>query len=196
VASVRAKLGSGAFVAATRSGHLWTAHVPTTGLAAGASTVTFEATDTAPTPGTTTVTRPVVLTKSIIPAGNLAAGTYPWTSKLVKVKGTWTTYKTTHSPTHKGRTSSKKKSALSAKVFGHGLVLTFDRSAKAGKVKVTVDGKSTTVDLYSKAAKPLVKTWSFAGALKSHSVVITVLGTKNAKSRGVAAFLAALKVKA
>lgn len=196
VGTVRAKLGGGAFVTATKSGHLWTAQVPTTGLAAGASTVTFEATDTAPTPATTTVTRPVVLTKAVVPAGNLAAGTYPWTSKQVKVNGTWTTYRTTHSPTHKGRTSSKKKSTASVKVFGHGLVLTFDRSAKAGKVKVTVDGKSTTVDLYSRTAKPLVKTWSFAGALKSHSVVITVLGTKNAKSKGVAAYLAALKVKA
>ena len=75
-------------------------------------------------------------------------------------------------------------------------MLTFDRSAKAGKVKVTVDGKATTFDLFQKAGKPLTTSWTFKGALKSHTVVVTVLGTKNAASKGIAAFLAALKVKA
>jgi hypothetical protein len=196
VGGVQAKLGSGAFVDATQSGHLWTVNVPTSGLAAGSSTVTFQATDTAGTPATTTVTRAVTLTGSSVPAGNLAAGTYPWTAKQVKVTGTWKTYRTTHSPSGKGRTSVKKKSSASAKVFGHGLTLTFDRSGKAGKVKVKVDGKSTTVDLYNKAGKPLTKSWTFKGALKSHTVVVSVLGTKNTASKGVAAFLAALKVKA
>ena len=196
VGSVQAKLGSGAFVTATQSGHLWTANVPTSGLAAGATTVTVQATDTAGTPATTTVTRSVTLTGSSVPAGNLAAGTYPWTAKQVKVTGTWKTYKTTHSPSGKGRTSTKKKSKATAKVYGHGLTLTFDRSAKAGKVKVTVDGKSTTLDLYNKAGKPLSKSWTFKGALKSHTVVVTVLGTKKAASKGVAVLLAALKVKA
>jgi hypothetical protein len=196
VGSVQAKLGSGAFVTATQSGHLWTATVPTTGLSAGASTVTVQATDTAPTPATTTVTRSVSLSGSSVPKGNLAAGTYPWTAKQVKLTGTWSTYKTKHSPSGKGRTSSKKKSTAAAKVYGHGLVLTFDRSAKAGKVKVTVDGKSTTLDLYRKAAKPLSKSWTFKGSVKSHKVVVTVLGKKSAASRGVAVYLAALKVKA
>ena len=196
VGSVQAKLGSGAFVTATQSGHLWTANVPTAGLTAGSSTVTVKATDTAGTPATTTVTRSVTLTGSSVPAGNLAAGTYPWTVKQVKVTGTWTTYQTANSPSGKGRTSVKKKSSATAKVYGHGLTLTFDRSAKAGKVKVTVDGKSTTVDLYSKTGKPLAKSWTFKGALKSHTVVVSVLGTKNTASKGVAAFLAALKVKA
>ena len=196
VGSVQAKLGSGAFVTATQSGHLWTANVPTAGLTAGSSTVTVKATDTAGTPATTTVTRSVTLTGSSVPAGNLAAGTYPWTVKQVKVTGTWTTYQTANSPSGKGRTSVKKKSSATAKVYGHGLTLTFDRSAKAGKVTVTVDGKSTTVDLYSKTGKPLAKSWTFKGALKSHTVVVSVLGTKNTASKGVAAFLAALKVKA
>jgi len=196
VGSVQAKLGSGAFVTATQSGHLWTANVPTAGLTAGSSTVTVKATDTAGTPATTTVTRSVTLTGSSVPAGNLAAGTYPWTVKQVKVTGTWTTYQTANSPSGKGRTSVKKKSSATAKVYGHGLTLTFDRSAKAGKVTVTVDGKSTTVDLYSTTGKPLAKSWTFKGALKSHTVVVSVLGTKNTASKGVAAFLAALKVKA
>ncbi len=196
VGSVQAKLGSGAFVTATQSGHLWTADVPTAGLSAGSSTVTVQATDTAATPATTTVTRSVTLSGSSVPAGNLAAGTYPWTVKKVKLTGKWSTYKTKHSPSGKGRTSVKKKSTATVKVYGHGLVLTFDRSAKAGKVKVTVDGKSTTLDLYRKAAKPLSKKWSFSGSLKSHKVVVTVLGKKAAASKGVAVYLAALKVKA
>ncbi len=86
----------------------------------------------------------------------------------------------------KGRTSAKKKSTATAKVFGHGLVLTFDRSKKAGKVKVTVDGKATTLNLFSKSGKPLTASWTFKGALKSHTVVVTVLGTKAAASKGAA----------
>ena len=99
------------------------------------------------------MTRSVTLSGTAVPpAGDLAAGTYPWTAKQIKVTGTWSTYKTTHSPTGKGRTSTKKSSTATAKVCGHGVVLTFDRSAKAGKVKVTVDGKATTLDLYRRPA--------------------------------------------
>jgi hypothetical protein len=195
VTGVQVKIGTGAFVTATQSGHLWTAQVPTSGLPGGASTVTVQATDNAATPATTTATRSVTLGGPTVPKGNLAAGKYAWSAKQVKVTGTWKGYKTTSSPTGKGLTSKKKKSTATTKVFGHGLVLTFDRSKKAGKVKVTVDGKTTTIDLFSKAAKPLTKTWAFKGALKSHTVVVTVLGKKNAKSKGTAVFLAALKVK-
>ena len=155
--------------------------------------MTVKATD--PT-ATTTATRPVRLGGTSVPKGSLGKGVHPWTAKQIKVKGTWATYKTKHSPTGKGRVSSKKKSTATTKVFGHGLVLTFDRSAKAGKVKVTVDGKATTLDLYNKAGKPLTKSWTFKGALKSHTVVVTVLGTKSHASKGVSALLAALKVKA
>ncbi len=45
VSAVDVKLGSGASVAANKTGHVWTAQVPTTGLTAGASTVTVQATD-------------------------------------------------------------------------------------------------------------------------------------------------------
>jgi hypothetical protein len=195
VSKVEAALTGGPFVTATKSGHVWTAAVPTTGLPAGASTLTVRATD--PT-GTTTVTRSVTLTgKTVVPAGNLGAGIHPWTAKQVKVKGTWATYKTKHSPSGKGRVSSRKKSTASTKVFGHGLVITFDRSTKAGKVKVTVDGKARTFDLYSKTRKPLTATWTFKGAAaRSHTVVVSVLGTRNHASKGVSALLAALKVKA
>jgi len=195
VDTVEAKLDDGSFVAATQSGHLWTAQVPTSGLSSGAGTVTVRATDSAGTPATTTVTRAVTVTGSAVPKGNLAAGTYPWTAKQVKVTGAWSTYKTSHSPTNKGRSSTKKKSTATVKVYGGGLAITFDRSKKAGKVKVTVDGKSTTFDLFQKAGKPLKESWSFKGALKSHTVVVTVTGKKRSASKGTAVFLAALKVK-
>jgi len=195
VSTVQAKIGSGSFVTATKSGHVWTAAVPTAGLTAGSSKVTVRATDKAATPATTTATRSITLSGSGVPKGNLAAGTYPWSVKQVKLSGTWTTYSTSQSPTGKGKKSATKKSTATAKVFGHGLVLTFDRSAKGGKVKVTVDGKSRTLDLYNSARKPLTAKWSFSGSLKSHTVVVTVLGTKDAASKGTSAFLAALKVK-
>ncbi len=194
VDSVQAKLGNGAFVTATQSGHLWTAQVPTSGLSAGSSTVTVEATDSAGSPATTTATRTVTLSGSSTPKGNLPAGTYPWTAKQVKVTGTWKTYQSDSSPSGKGRTSKKKGSTATVKVYGKSLELTFDRSKKAGKVKVTVDGKSTTLNLYQKAGKPLSKKWTFKGGLDSHKVVITVLGSKVKASKGSAVFLAALKV--
>jgi hypothetical protein len=195
VGTVEAKLGSGAFVTAVQNGHLWTAQVPTAGLSAGAATLTVRATDTAATPATTTATRSVSLATSV-PKGALGAGTYPWSAKQVSTTGTWKSYATTHSPSGKGRKSTKKGSTASTKVFGTGLVLTFDRSAKAGKVKVTVDGKATTLDLFSRAGKPLTKSFAFSGAVKTHTVVVKVLGKKSHASKGVAVLLAQLKVKA
>ena len=194
VGSVKARVGSGAFVTAKRTGHLWTAQVPVTGLKPGASTVTVTAADTAS--ATTTFTRAVTLTKSNVPKGALGAGTYGWNVKQVKLSGKWKTYKTKHSPTGKGKTSVTKKSSAKVKVYGSKLTLTFDRSAKGGKVKVVVDGKATTLSLFDKAGKPLKKSWAFKGALKAHQVVVTVLGKKVSKSKGIAAYLAALKVKA
>ncbi len=194
VGSVKVQLGKSAVVAAKQKGHLWTATVPTSGLKKGASTVTVKATDKAA--ATTTVTRSVVLGKSNVPKGNLGAGTYPWKNKLVKTKGAWKTYKTSHSPSHKGLVSSKKKSTATTKVYGHGLVITFDRSSKAGTVKVTVDGKTKTFNLFQKAGKPLTASWKFKGALRSHKVLVSVLGAKKAPSKGVSVLLAALKVKA
>jgi hypothetical protein len=194
VGNVQAKIGSGSYVTATQSGHLWTAQVPTKGLSAGSGTVTVQATDTAGTPATTTATRKITLT-SKAPKGSLPAGNYAWTAKQVKTTGKWKTYKTGSSPSGKGLTSTKKKSTAKVKVYGKKAVLVFDRSKKAGKVKVTVDGKSKTFNLFNKKGTSLSKTWSFKGALKSHTVVITVLGTKAKASKGTAVLLADLKVK-
>ena len=194
VSSVKAKVGGSSVVAAKRVGHLWTATVPATGLKAGASTVTVTATDSAG--ATTTYSRAVKLGGTSVPKGNLGAGTYPWSVKQVKLTGSWKSYKTKASPTKKGKTSVKKGSTAKVKVYGHQVTLVLDRNAKGGKLKVTVDGKATTLSLYDKAGKPLKKSWSFKGKVKSHTIVVTVLGTKAPVSKGTAVFLAALKVKA
>jgi hypothetical protein len=193
---VTAKIGTGAAVAATKgAGNIWTAKVPAAGLKVGKATLTVTATDSATTPLTSTVKRKITLEGSSTPKGNLGAGTYAWSNKLVKLKGTWKTYKTTASPSGKGETSKAKNDTAKAKVYGKKLVLTFGKSPKAGKVKVTVDGKSTTLNLYAAKKGNLAKTWTFKGAVKTHTVTITVLGTKSAKSKGTAVFLAALKVQ-
>ncbi|MCW2751625.1 MAG: hypothetical protein JWR83_2735, partial [Aeromicrobium sp.] len=73
--------------------------------------------------------------------------------------------------------------------------LTFAKQKKAGKVKVTVDGKSTTIDLYSATAKSYSKTYKFApAATSSHSVTITVLGTKSSKSKGTNVYISKFAV--
>jgi hypothetical protein len=193
VASVKAKLGSGAYVAATKgAGNVWTATVPTKGLAAGKAVLTVSATDAAGTPATATATKSVTISA---PKGNLAKGSYAWSDKTVKKTGKWKAYNTSASPTKKGIQSSKKNSKATAKVFGKQVVVTFTKGAKAGKVKVTVDGKSTTYDLYAKKTANLKKTFKLGGAVASHTVTVTVLGSKNAKSKGTTVSLAALQVK-
>ena len=108
--------------------------------------------------------------------------------------GTWTSYTTTASPSGKGIKSSDKGANAATKVFGTKLVLTFGTAPSAGKVKVLVDGAATTVDLYAASKGTLAKSWSFAGAVKSHTVSVTVLGLKNVHSTGTTASLAAFKV--
>ena len=77
----------------------------------------------------------------------------------MKYTGKWTTYKTKHSPTKKGKTSTEEE----VDGQGQGLRQAARRSPstgppRRGKVKVTVDGKATTLDLYDKAGKALKKT--------------------------------------
>lgn len=194
VTSVKAKIGGGKLVTAKRSGHLWTAKIPSTGLKAGKSSVTVVATDSAS--ATTTATRAIKLGGSAAPKGTLGAGTYAWSAKQVKYTGKWKAYKTKVSPTKKGKTSTAKKSTAKVKVYGKKLTITFDRTTKGGKVKVSVDGKATTLSLYDKAGKALKKSWTFKGAVKTHKVVVTVLGTKAPASKGTSVYLALLKVKA
>lgn len=193
VGSVKVKLGTGAFVNATKgAGKVWTATVPTTGKAVGAATLTVSATDQAGSPATANVTRAVNI---VAPKGNLAKGSYALNNKLITSKGKWASYKTAASPTKKGQKSATRNARKSAKVYGSQLSITFTRGTKAGKVKVIVDKKAYIYDLYAKKTANLTKTWKFKGALKSHSVSVTVLGTKNVKSKGNTVSLAVLKVK-
>ena len=177
VTGVTLTIGSSTVNATKGGGDVWTGTIPNTGLALGATTLTVAA--TGPT----------------VPAGALAAGKYAPSDPKVTKKGKWKSYKSTSSPTKKGLTSKKKKSSLTAKVYGTSLVLTFDKTAKSGKVSVVIDGKKTTIDLYSAKPKALKKKFKLAGPLASHTVVITVLGTKGAKSKGIAVSLGALEVK-
>ncbi len=197
VSSVTAKLGNGAAVAATKgAGNVWTATVPLAGLSAGATTLTVAATDSAGTPATTTVTKQVQLTKITAPAGAAAPGTYAFTNKLVTRVKTWSTFKATYAPGKKGLTSKTKGAKVNLKAYGRQLVLTFTTRPDAGKVKVTVDGKSATLNLYAAKTGKLAKTFSFGtGAVSQHQVTITVVGKKVAKSKGTAVFLGTFAVK-
>ena len=188
VASVKAKIGTGAFVNATKgAGKIWTAKIPLSALTPGAATLSVAATDTAGTPATTTATRS--LTLSGVPAGTLPAGKYGWTNKLVKRTGTWKGFKSS------GLKSKTAKAHVDVKAYGKGFVANFGTSKKAGKVKVTVDGKSTKLNLYTKKKGSLAHTWTFSGATKTHTVSVTVLGKKNKKSKGTNVYVTSFQVK-
>jgi hypothetical protein len=202
VDSVTLTIGSKTVNATKGAGDVWTGTIPNTGLSAGVTTLTVVATGTG---GPTTVTRSITLdgtppstnpppTTPTVPADALAAGKYaPSDAKVVK-KGKWKSYKATSSPTKKGLSSKKKGSTLTTKVYGKGLTLTFDKTPASGQVSVTIDGKKTVIDLYSAKAKSFAKKFKFSGALASHTVVITVLGTKKAKSTGFVVSLASVEV--
>ncbi|MCW2794838.1 hypothetical protein [Nocardioides sp.] len=190
ISEAKVKIGGGSFVNATKgSGHLWTANVPTGGLSAGTTTLTVAATDAN---GTTNAVRSIKLTGQS--ANTLVAGKYAWTNAKVTRTGTWRNYAAPTAPGKKGITSKTKGDTATASFSGGKLVITFGTSPKAGKVKVKVDGKSTTLDLYKAAVGTLTKTFTVSGS-GTHSVKVTVLGTKNAKSKGAAVFLAVLQVK-
>ncbi|GAB4006993.1 hypothetical protein [Nocardioides ultimimeridianus] len=180
VSAVTVSIGSVTANATRGTGNLWTAKVPTTALATGAATLTVHATDST---GTTDRTRPVTL--SGVPAADIAAGKHAPAESRIKRSGTWAAIATGLSPTRKGLTSATMGSKLTAYVWGSKVAISFLAGPKAGKVTITVDGRATTVDLYAASAKTLVKTFSFTGALKTHTVVVTVTGTKRAASHGV-----------
>lgn len=189
ISDVTVKIGTTTAHATKGSGDVWTANVPTAGLTAGAATLTVQATNG---DGTTTATRPITLSGTA--AGVLTAGNHAPSEKAVKKKGTWNAYDTALSPTHKGLKSTAKDSTLTAKVFGGKVVVVFTGGPKAGKVKITVDGKTTTLDLYAATTKKKTKAFSFTGDPATHTVVVKVTGTKNAQSKGTAVAVAAFTV--
>jgi hypothetical protein len=198
VTGVTLSIGSHTVNATKGSGDVWTGTIPNAGLSAGAATVSVAATGPG---GTTTVTRSVTLGGNppppppTTPKDALTVGKHAPSEALVVKKGKWKSYKTAASPTKKGLKSAKKKSTLTTKVYGSQLVLTFDKSATSGKVQVTIDGKKKVLNLYSAKPKALAKAFKLAGPLASHTVVITVLGVKSAKSTGVTVSVASLEVK-
>jgi hypothetical protein len=209
VNSVTLGIGGTTVNATKGAGDLWTGTVPSTGLTTGATTLVVKVTGTG---GTTTVNRsitlggnpPVVTPPSVggggtttppAPKDALVAGKHAPSDPLVVLKGKWKSYKTSSSPTKKGLASAKKKSTLTTKVYGSQLVITFDKSNKSGQVSVTVDGKQTVIDLFNTKPKAFAKVFKFSGALTSHTVVITVLGTKKTKSTGLVVSVASLEVK-
>jgi hypothetical protein len=205
VSGVTLSIGSSTVNATKGSGDVWSGTIPSAGLTAGAVTLTVAVTGPG---GTTTVTRAITLDGTppstggggggggtTVPADALPAGKYsPSEAKVVR-KGKWKAYKTASSPTKKGLTSAKKGSTLTTKVYGTQLTLVFDKSNKSGQVSVTIDGKKTVIDLFGAKPKSFAKKFKLAGPLASHTVVITVLGTKKASSKGVVVSLGGLEVK-
>jgi hypothetical protein len=183
------KLGTGAAVQATKgSGNVWTASIPTAGLALGPATLQLSATD-----GTTTRT----LNRSVTvkaPTGSLGFGTYSLRNTLFKKNGTWSGFSVSYSPDGRGLYSATAGRTITGYVYGHKLVLTFQKRTTAGKVYLIVDGKSTLVDLYGTSTARYTKTYTFLGALKKHSFVIKVAGTKRSTSKGKSVYAAAVQV--
>ncbi|GAA3818123.1 hypothetical protein [Nocardioides panacisoli] len=191
VSGVTVKIGSATAHATKGAGNIWTADVPTAGLSAGNATITVTATNG---DGTTTATRPVVLSGSSVPKGALAAGTHAPSESKIKQSGTWKAYSVDASPTGKGLKSTKKGASLTAKVYGKKLAISFTGGPTAGKVQIVVDGETPTVDLYSDGTKTVTKTFRFSGDLAAHTVVIKNTGSKSAKSTGTTVAVAVLKV--
>ena len=96
----------------------------------------------------------------------------------------------------RARRRPTKKSTAKAKVYGKQLTITFDRATKARQGQGHRRRQGDDAHLYDKAGKALTKSWTFKGAVKTHKVVVTVLGTKATASKGTSVYLAALKVKA
>ncbi|WP_148044972.1 hypothetical protein [Nocardioides marmorisolisilvae] len=189
VTGVTFKLGTGTPVAATKgAGNVWTASIPTTGKQVGSYALELSATD-----GTTTVTqtRTVAITA---PTGSVGYGTYAIRNTLFKRAGTWATFSTTYSPDKKGLYTATAKRSITGYVYGSKLVLTFQKRTTAGKVYLIVDGKSTLIDLYGTSTSKYTKTFTFTGALKKHSFVIKVAGTKRSASKGKYVYAAAVQV--
>ena len=194
ITSVTAKLGSGAAKALTKgAGKVWSGTLPFGTSAAGASSLTVVATDS--TGKTRTVTRSITISPVVAPKGTAGPGKRSWTVAPVVRTGTWGTFSTTDSPTRQGLTSAAKGRKATVKVFGRSVVLTFRRTVSSGYANVTVDGRTTKVSLYAAKTGVLSKTWTFGtGAVTSHTVVVTVTGTKPAGSKGLTVGLSSFRV--
>lgn len=188
VTAVTFKLGTGVPVNATKgAGNVWTASIPTTSLKVGSYPLVLSATD-----GTKTVEQTRTVSVKA-PAGSVGVGKYSVRSSLFKRGGTWSLFSTSYSPDGKGLYAATAGRTISGSVYGSKLVLTLQKRTTAGRVYLIVDGKSTLIDLYGSTAK-YTKTYTFTGALKKHSFVIKVAGTKRSASKGKYVYAAAVQV--
>lgn len=194
ISAVSAKLGSGTAKALTKgTGKVWTGTIPFGKTTAGSRTVTITAKDALGR--TTSVTRSITVSPIVAPAGTAGPGKRSWTLAPVTRVGTWSGFNTTDSPNGKGLTTAVKGRAVKVKAYGRSLVVTFKRTPSSGYATVTVDGKATTINLYSATANLLSKSWTFStGAVKSHAVTIVVKGTKTAKSKGTSVAVSSYRV--
>lgn len=123
----------------------------------------------------------------------LTRGSYAWTNAKVARKGTWRTFTASYAPGRKGLYSATKNAALSTKVRGTAVTLSFTGGTTSGKVSILVDGRATTLDLYRSRTTTVTKTLKVAAGT-THTVVVKVLGTRNVKSKGRTVYAGALKV--
>ena len=189
IASVAVKLDRGAYSAARLSGTTWSKTVNVSSLAVGVHRLYVTATEKA-NGASTTVAR--VFVRNGIPTGAIGPGKRSFTDRLVSKQRGYVTVRYAASPDHKGlRTSGKPTVRFTS--YGRTLDLHLQRSAAAGKVRITVAGRSSVVNLYSRRTLDLRKRYSGLSAGR-HAVVITPLHQKSAHSKGTVVLLGFLQV--
>lgn len=202
VSSVTAQIDSGAATpAANVGGTRWTANIPLASVGAGAHTVTISATDGS---GTNTASRTFSVAGSVTPTptptqtpttnpnaiqpGKASAND----RKVARGKFKPVAYK--KAPGKKG-VKATGKATLSFTFTGSRLNLHFGADKSSGKVKVVIDGKARTINLYSKKAKDLNVLFANLGA-GDHTVQVISLKKKVKKSKGFTVLLGWIQVTA
>jgi hypothetical protein len=190
ISGVTVQPDDGTPVAANSTGgDTYTANVSLEGLKSGSHTVTVSATDA---DGTNSQARAFTYGKVKVPAGNVGPSTASLANNGKVTTNGFTVVNFATSPNGKGLRTTNTGSA-SFKAYGRSVTLFFQARSDGGKIKVTIDGTSKTIDTYS--ATNQVKSQAFGGLkLKSHDVVIKALGTKSAASTGTTVVLGYVKV--
>ena len=98
-------------------------------------------------------------------------------------------------PSGPGILATTRGSAITITFVGDGIELHFRSDGLGGRVRITVDGRSRTFDLYASQATDRLFGWAALGS-GTHTVRITALGTHRTGSRGTRVLLAALRVLA
>ena len=191
VSGVTLQVDNGGQAAATLSGASWSRAVAVGSLAVGTHTLTVRATETT-SGAVTTVTRTFV--RDGVPAGAIGPGTASFLNSRVSRSAGWSALSYGGSPDRRGiRTAGTSSVRFSA--YGREVDLHFQRRPDAGRVRVTIDGRSYVVDLYSGGVADLVK--PFRGLTPArHTVTITALHQRSTASRGYLVTLGYLRVVA